>query len=1432
MTATDFGTSAPEDRADDVLRRVATRGLSPMQVGMLYQALRAGAPGGQSPFDVEQMHLALGETLAVGAFQRAWQWLVARHPVLRTSFAWEAAEPQQLVHAAVAVPIETVDFTGETAESYGERLARLLLADRRRGFDLREPPLLRVTLIRTPGPGTEIVWTFHHILIDARCFPILLRELFLAYDAFNGNLVPALPEPPGRYAEYLDWLATRDPEPARAFFRELLRGKSAPTPLPGAEPAERPLPVAADAEAYGRVVRRREGLPGALRGLAERTGTTVGTVVQGAWALVLARFTGDDDVLFGVTRACRHSVPVGSADDTIGLYINTLPVRVRLTADRTIGDLLESLRAQSLGLRPHEHTSLVDVQGASEIPRGLPLLPTLLMFTNRDLGDELAAGDPARFGAGTVTLYEQPGPALTLIAIAPERDHLELRLLYERARFRPAVVERLAEAVLHALSELAAAGPSEVVRPLEHLDVLPPAERRRLIETWNDTARPFPSELGIHELFEAQADAHPEAMALEMGETRLTYGALDDRANRVAHALIARGMGRGRFVAVCLERGPDLIATLIATVKAGAAYVPLDPKQPAARLARTLEDVSSPLVVTTSAHRHLFAEGPVLLLDALTAEPGADGPEAEAWSRTDRPARTGEPTDACYVIFTSGSTGRPKGVVLSHRAVVNTLDWAIRAMDMGPRDRLLFVNSPGFDLSVFDIFGVLGSGGTVVIASESDLAEPAALGDLLVRGGITVWNSAPAALQRVLGFLPGGTAEAPFRLAMLSGDWIPLALPGAVRAAFPRAEVVSLGGATEAAIWSNVFPIGALDPRWVSIPYGRPIQNCRYHVLDHRLHPVPVGVAGDLYIGGACLADGYLGRPELTAERFIPDPISRRPGERLYKTGDLARYFEDGELELLGRADFQVKIRGFRVEMAEIEAALLAIPGVREALCTAFTDASGEKALAAYVVLTAGPTATATATPPPPAAGATDPEGARTPDSPRTWDAPTLPDGRAMREHLRLSLPEYMLPAQVMVLDALPLSPNGKVDRSALPAPGRAPREAPAAAARDDRERRLVSLWEEVLQRRPIGITDDFFALGGHSLLAVMLMTRIQKELKVRLPLSMLLEHPNIESLARALAPSTTAATAASGAGDGTGNGTGQPARASRHLLTLNGSGTRPPLVLVAGIGGYAFTYRNFPALFGPDQPVLAFQSVGAEDSEPLVDHSIEAMAAIYEDELSRTAARMAALGGPLVLGGFSFGVLPAFELARRLRSHGREVPLLVSFDGFAPGYPRRLPFPERVLAHAREFVRGGSREKRAYLRERAANMRRDLMARLGRASELAPAIPFADPDMTQRMQDLWVMHQQARERYLPRGREPFALLLICPESTERWVATQMDDPLYGWRSFVSGPISLVTVPGHHTALLDGPNQPLIIHAISEHITRFARTGNGSPPGR
>jgi amino acid adenylation domain-containing protein len=712
--------------------------------------------------------------------------------------------------------------------------------------------------------------------------------------------------------------------------------------------------------------------------------------------------------------------------------------------------------------------------------------------------------------------------------------------------------------------------------------------------------------------------------------------------------------------------------------------------------------------------------------------------------------------DVCYAIYTSGSTGKPKGVVLAHRAVVNTLDWVNRELEVGPDDRLLFVTSPCFDLSVYDVFGALGAGATVIVATEAELSEPSALARILTEREITIWDSAPAMLTHLVPFLSGGEA---LRAVMLSGDWIPIDLPDAVRERFPNAEVTSLGGATEAAIWSNYFHVGEVDPRWSSIPYGRPIQNARYHVLDHRRRLAPVGTPGDLYIGGACLAEGYLARPELTAERFVADPFV--PGERLYCTGDRARYFDDGNLEFLGRVDLQVKIRGFRVELGEVEAQLARAPGVREAVCTAQTDASGQKALVAHIV---------------------PEDGAQI-------------DPRALRASLAERLPEFMVPSQIVFRDRMPITSNGKLDRNALSVPMRASR-VPSIVPSSPEEKTLLEIWRELLGKNDIGVDDNFFELGGHSVLAIMLLGKMKERFGIEIPLSTVLERPTISALASAISATHVQRTA-------------------RHLLVLHAHGPRPPIVLVAGVGGYAFTYKNFPSLFGRDQPVLALQSIGAEDESELVDRSIEEMGEIYEPEV------LAASPGdrPFVLGGFSFGALPAFEIARRLVRSGRSVPLLVSFEGFAPGYPEPLPLPERVGAHLRELVRG---DRNAYVRGRARNVRARVQRWLGYDTVESPNIPFADHAMNERLRRLWMIHQRAAAAYRPPAMLDASLLLVRSAEPERWIGSRMDDEHYGWDRYVRGPITTLTVPGSHTEILTSiDNQRLIVAAITEAMDRF-----------
>ena len=1350
-----FSSRMSPESATRPRRESPNYGLSPMQSGMLFQSLLSEGSADRSGYDIEQIHVTLSETLRREPFERAWTWVARRHPALSASFHWEGlATAAERFEADVRVPVAFVDWSKVSDGELDAKRREFFQRDRQRGFDLRLAPAMRVTVFERGG-RSEFVWTVHHIVIDGRSFAPVLLEVFAVYDALVRGQAVALP-PPGRpYTEYLEWVETLDWKPSLPFFKELLAGKHVPTPLPLAEPAARPLPRSG--ASHSEVTRSVDrDVAEALRAFARDAGSGMGAVAQAAFALVLHRLTGDDDVLFGVTRSLRRSAFGGDGEQATGLFINTLPVRVKIAEEQSLRDLAASLRAQAKALRPHDHTPLVEVQGQSDMPRGTPLFDALLMYDNKELNRTLRAADP-RWNERHCRVHEQPGPPLTVIV--SDDDTLELQIVYDRRRFRDPVPARIADYLVEAFRAIPHAA------RVGEVDVVPADERTRVVFEWNDTARPFPRDQRLHEAFEACVDAQPEAIAVEVDGRRVTYAELDRHANRIAHVIRARGATAGQYVGVCLSRGESLVAALLGASKASVPYVPLDPDYPRERLEFMLADSKAPLVITEQRYAELFTS-PIVLVDGGDLDGAAETrllPAAAA-------------TDPCYAIYTSGSTGKPKGVVLTHRAVVNTLDWVSRSWQVGPGDRLLFVTSPCFDLSVYDTFGALGAGATVVVASSERMRDPQALADALVIERITIWDSAPAALQRLVPFFPRTAGGDQLRLVMLSGDWIPLTLPDAVKTAFPNAHVKSLGGATEAAIWSNYFDIGTLDPRWTSIPYGKPIQNARYHVLDKRMRPTPLGVPGDLYIGGECLAQGYLERPELTAERFVADPF--RPGERLYMTGDLARYFDDGELEFLGRADFQVKIRGFRVELGEVECSLAQQPGIREALCTAYVDASGLKSLVAYVVAN---------------------------------DGATL-DEEDIKQRARAALPDFMVPSQVMILPAMPLSANGKVDRKALPSPTQRTASIHSIPPRTASESKMAEIWQDLLQRKRVGVTDNFFAMGGQSLLAVMLVSRIEKEFGIRIPLSRVLEKPTIEELVGSL---------------------GQPSQVGRHLVTLKAGGTRAPVVLIAGIGGFGFVFQGLASKLADNQPVHVLHAVGAEDALEGTDHSIEEVASIYEGQV-----QAACPSGPIILGGYSFGILVALELALRLEQAGREVPLLVSFDGFAPGFPRILPVTARARAHFQQFVRRGPRARYEYLLERLTKLKEKFE---GRVDEIFTPPDVLDEETDKRLRDVAAGLWAARDRYTPARRANSDVLLLKASVPFDWSGS-WTDRLYGWRGFVNGRIECTTIPGAHLQLFRPENDAHMARAltikldeIAERYTLQARDKNGSsksPPPR
>ncbi|HKH48056.1 MAG TPA: amino acid adenylation domain-containing protein, partial [Thermoanaerobaculia bacterium] len=1038
--------------------------LSPMQWGLLFHSLYE--PG--SGVYVEQIRCTLRGPLDVELFAGAWKRVLERHPILRTTFVWQGVqEPVQVVQAEIPVPLERHDWRDVPADERERRLAALAAAERSRGFDLSAGPLLRIVLVRTAEEEHQVVWSNHHLLLDGWSRAIVLGEAFAIYEALCAGREADLPVPPP-FRSYIAWLERQDRKAVEAFWRESLSGFAEPTPVDfGALPGEAPEDAGAPPADQLALSRQTTA---ALQSLARRHRLTLNTLAQAAWALLLGRAGGTEDVVFGVTVSGR-TPELDGIESMVGLFINTLPLRVQMPAEARLLPWLAGLQARITEMRQHESSSLAEVQRWSDVPAGTPLFDSVVVYENYPVAETLARRQSTLAVEGLENHASTNYPLALVVEPAAE---LSLRLVADPERYDAATLRRLL-GHLRTLLEGFAASPDCT---LEEIPLLGEAERRQILDEWNRTAVDYPADRTVPELFAAQAARTPEAVAVVCGDDRLTYGELDRRANQLARHLERLGVAPGALVGLSMDRCPEMVVSLLGILKAGAAYVPLDPSYPAPRLAFMLDDTGVQVVVSRSGLSGTSGSLPldgrrIVCLDAEAAEIAGHDPVAPAVELT--------PEHLAYVSYTSGSTGRPKGVEVRHRGVVRLL-FGTDFADLSGGRTLLQLSPIAFDASTLEIWGALLHGGRCVLLPQR-VPTVAELGRALREHGVdTLWltaslynaviDEAPESLAGVRQLLVGGEA--------LSAPHVARGL-----AALPQTEIVNGYGPTESTTFTCCYRIPRQLLEVKSIPIGRPIGNTRVYVVDGRMRPVPVGAPGELLIGGAGLARGYLNRPELTAEKMVPDPFGAEPGGRLYRTGDRVRYRPDGLIEFLGRFDQQVKVRGFRIEPGEIEAALVRLPGVREAAVLVREEQPGGKRLVAYVVAE-------------PDAG---------------WTAAELRGALAVR------LPEPMLPSAFVALPALPLTANGKLDRERLPAPEAVERADAAEhrAPRTDVEELLAGLFAQLLGLERVGIDDSFFELGGHSLLATQLISRIREAFATELPLRALFDAPTVAGLAEAL---------------------------------------------------------------------------------------------------------------------------------------------------------------------------------------------------------------------------------------------------------------------------------------------------------------------------
>ncbi|MCG8927146.1 non-ribosomal peptide synthetase [Lentzea sp. CC55] len=995
--------------------------LSPLQQGMLFHVLEA--PADTAVYWAQDVREIRGP-LDAAALREAWHTVVGRHPALRSAFVWEGVEePLQAVVGEVAVPFEVLDWTSVTDP--GAALDELLDADRRRGFDVTTAPLLRV-YVADRGDRQWVVFTFHHLYLDGWSIPLVWDEVVAAY---RGE-----PLPPVRpYRDYIAWL--REQPPADDFWRAYLDGFTSPTALP----------VDRTTRLHWEQGRRHRELPETvalrLEELARRERVTISAVVQAAWALLLASHSGDDDVVFGLTVSGRPADLAG-VESIVGLFINTLPVRIAVPGDRTpFDEWLRTVQAGQVAVQRFEHSPLVDIQRVTGVPR---LFESIVAVQNLPGGaDDGADDDGDEFDSPA--LLEQGRYPLKLVVDVD--GQLALLCEYSAGAFDDATVEALLDQLELILTTVASA-PGTPVREIALLDAVQRAE----VLSWSTSEpRELPS-AHLAALFGRQVAAHPDRVALR-GGTELTYAQLDRRAAGAAEQLRGFGVGAGTRVGLHLDRSAELIVAMLGVVGAGGSYVPLDPAQGPARLGQVVGTAGVELVVTAGGWPE--AEVPGVRVVALT-DATAEGPLPV----------TGDAADELYVLFTSGSTGVPKGVSLTHEGVARVCtDPAVR---VEPGDVVAHLAGIGFDTGAFEIWLALLGGATLVVG-PADLAERMDVGKFLRDNGITASLLTTGLFHQLVETSPDVLDG--LRLLVVGGDALQAQHARTARERRPGLRIVNAYGPTETTMTCTVHTLGEIGAH---VPIGRPFAGMRAFVLDPWLRPVPAGVAGELFVGGPGVARGYVGRPDLTAERFVPDPT--RPGARLYRTGDRARWRADGTLEFLGRADDQVKIRGFRVEPGEVEALLTTHGDVRAAAVVALASGTGKR-LVAYVVT----------------------------------DAATA----ELRAFLRGKLPDYLVPSAFVTLDALPLTANGKLDRRALPEPPAPEADGAYVAPRTEGERALAGIWERLLGTGRVGVHDNFFELGGDSIASLQVVARARAA-GLGLAVADLFTHQTVAELAAA----------------------------------------------------------------------------------------------------------------------------------------------------------------------------------------------------------------------------------------------------------------------------------------------------------------------------
>ncbi len=1291
--------------------------------------------------------------LNVGVLQQSLDAIVVHHEALRTNFITSPdGSPIQVIGTPRSVELKIIEVKQEQVES-------LLSEEAQRPFNLESDLMLRATLLQVDEHEHILLLVMHHIASDGWSIGIFWHQLADLYEAFLNGKPSPLPRLPIQYADFAiwqhQWLSGEKLSSQINYWKTNSAGANAVLELP----TDRPRPPIQTYRGAVQSLTLPQNLSASLKELSHQQGVTLFMTLLAAFGTVLHRYTGQEDIFIGSPIAGRNQV---ETEGLIGFFVNTIAIRTNLAGNPSFRELLSQVREVTLGAYAHQDLpfeKLVEELHPERDMSHSPLFQVMFAFHNT----------PSE-------LWELPGLTITPLEVHNGTAKFELTLdLTETSEGIKGGIEYNtdlfdATTIARMLGHFQTLLQGIVANPEQRISDLPlltAPEQHQLLVEWNNTQTDYDLSQCLHQLFEAQVEKTPDAIAVKFADKHFTYSELNSRANQLAHYSQTCGVQPNVLVAICVERSLEMVVGLLGIIKAGGAYVPIDPEYPQERLAYMLGDCQAAVLLTQrDLVDRLPTSSPKVCLDTeweMISQQSGRNPNSSV-----------KPTDLAYVIYTSGSTGKPKGVLVNHYNVTRLFAATEAWYHFNAQDVWTLFHSYAFDFSVWEIWGALLYGGRLVVVPYLVTRSPESFYQLLCQEQVTILNQTPSAFRQLVQaeHSIGTVGNLKLRLVIFGGEALELKSlqPWFDRYGDQSPQLVNMYGITETTVHVTYRPLNKADLNGTASVIGRPIPDLQVYVLDQNLQPVPIGVPGEMYVGGAGVTRGYLNRLELTTQRFIYNPFADNQKARLYKTGDLARYLPNGELEYLGRIDNQVKIRGFRIELGEIEALLTQYPALWESVVVVREDKPGDKRLVAYVV-------------------------------PKTEQSLTAAQ---LRQFLTNQLPEYMVPSAFVLLDTLPLTPNGKINRRALPPPDstRLDSENTYVAPRDELELQLTKIWEQILDVQPIGVRDNFFDLGGHSILAVKLFWQIEKTFNKNLPLAILFQSGTVEALAKIISQEEDIARNLA-------VNTLEKSKSNwSSLVEIEPNGSKPPFYCIHGLGGEVLCFRELALHLGSDQPFYALQPQGLDEKLPFHTR-IEDMAAHYIQEIQTLQPN-----GPYFLGGYSFGGVVAFEMARQLQEQGKQVGILVIIDSCHPGYSWRAPFTKRLYLHLNNIIQQGT----AYLGKQVLKWsywrKQHLQNQYKRY--LKDLLPFYETDKHLKTIDTntQAVNEYVFSPYLGRA------ILLRTEDKNRDEGIGVEyDPQFGWGDLVNGGLDVHYIPGSHLDLLKKPNVQVLAEILGNCLT-------------